>query len=129
VSTAAAIATVDILQRDDGIVYEHLERLAIQLAEGIRGLFAKHVIRGVVNQIGPVFHMMFIDRDEVKDFDTFQERNAGLYAKFAELLLDEGVLVRPNGLWYVSAAHDNGHVEATLAAVDQSLARIKEEGD
>jgi glutamate-1-semialdehyde 2,1-aminomutase len=128
VSTAAAIATVEILQRDDGIVYEHMERVAIQLAEGIRGLFAKHVIRGVVNQIGPVFHMMFIDRDEVKDYDTFQERNTGLYAMFAELLLEEGVLVRPNGLWYVSAAHDKGHVEATLAAVDRSLAQIKEKG-
>jgi glutamate-1-semialdehyde aminotransferase len=31
-------------------------------------------------------------------------------------LLDEGVLVLPDGRWYISAAHADEQIEATLAA-------------
>ncbi|WP_127579291.1 aspartate aminotransferase family protein [Paenibacillus koleovorans] len=126
VSTAAALAILDIMGRDNGAVYGQMEGLAVTLVEGIRAAFRKHGIRGVVNQIGPVFHMMFIDRDEVTHFDEFQQRNAGLYAKFAEQMLEEGVLVRPNGLWYLSTVHEQSHIDATLAAIDNVLSRLKE---
>lgn len=125
VSTAAALAIIDILSRDNGAVYTKMEELTASLVGSIRSLFTKHGLRGVVNQIGPVFNMMFIDRDEVNHFDEFQTRNAGLYAKFAELMLEEGVLVRPNGLWYLSAAHEQSHIDATVAAIDRVFARLK----
>jgi glutamate-1-semialdehyde 2,1-aminomutase len=126
VSTAAALAIIEILQRNNGAVYVKMEGQAEALASSIRELFTKHGFRGVVNQIGPVFHMMFIDRDEVSHFDEFQERNAGLYAKFAELMLDEGVLVRPNGLWYLSTVHEQNHIDATITAIDHVFSKLKE---
>ncbi len=126
VSTAAALAIIEILQRNNGAVYAKMEGQAEALASSIRELFTKHGFRGVVNQIGPVFHMMFIDRDEVSHFDEFQERNAGLYAKFAELMLDEGVLVRPNGLWYLSTVHEQNHIDATITAIDHVFSKLKE---
>ncbi|MDF2670688.1 MAG: aspartate aminotransferase family protein [Paenibacillus sp.] len=126
VSTAAALAIIEILQRNDGAVYGKMEGQAEALSASIRDLFTSHGFRGVVNQIGPVFHMMFIDRDEVSHFDEFQERNAGLYAKFAELMLDEGVLVRPNGLWYLSTVHEQNHIDATVTAIDQVFSKLKE---
>lgn len=126
VATAAGLAVLDLMTKEGGAVYRKMEDHAIRLASGIRSLFAKHGLAGVVNQIGPVFHMMFIDADEVTHFDTFQKRDAARYAKFAELMLDEGVLVRPNGLWYVSAVHETKHVDATLVAVDRVFARLTE---
>lgn len=126
VSTAAALAIIDILRRDQGSVYDRMEARAIELASGIRERFAKHGIKGVVNQIGPVFHVMFIDRESVNHFDQFQERNAGLYAKFAEQMLEEGVLVRPNGLWYISSEHQQEHIEKTLQAINRVFAGLKE---
>lgn len=125
VSTAAALAIIDILERDNASVYGKMEALTEFLVASIRSLFVKHGFRGVVNQIGPVFNMMFIDRDEVKHFDEFQQRNAGLYAKFAELMLEEGVLVRPNGLWYLSTVHEQEHIDATIAAIDNVLGKLK----
>jgi glutamate-1-semialdehyde 2,1-aminomutase len=125
VSTAAALAIIDILQRDNGAVYGKMEALTESLVGSIRSLFTKHGFRGVVNQIGPVFNMMFIDRDEVNHFDDFQQRNAGLYAKFAELMLEEGVLVRPNGLWYLSTVHEQKHIDATVAAIDNVFGKLE----
>ncbi|CAI6048318.1 aspartate aminotransferase family protein [Cohnella sp. JJ-181] len=120
---AAAIATVEALSRDDA--YARMEALMIRLAEGIRGLLVRHGVRGVVNQLGPVFHLMFVEADEVSDFDTFQLRDARAYGDFAARMLAEGVLLRPSGLWYISAAHGEGDVDRTLDAADRALAGMK----
>lgn len=125
VSLAAGLATLEELEQNGGETLPRMEALAIQLAEGLRGLLVKHGMRGVVNQLGPVFHFMFIDRDEVTTFDEFSERDSALYSRFAERMLDEGVLVRPSGLWYVSAAHEEADIEATLQAADRALASLR----
>ncbi|MEF3301575.1 aspartate aminotransferase family protein [Paenibacillus sp. GYB003] len=126
VATASALAVLELLTENDAAVYGKMESNMIRLAEGIRSLLAKRGVRGVVNQIGPVFHFMFIDEDVVAHFDTFQKRDSAKYAKFAELMLHEGVLVRPNGLWYVSAVHETSHIDATLQAIDRVLVRMTE---
>jgi len=127
VSTAAAIATISQLAQDNGAVYDRMEGLFIELADGIRSLLGKHGMAGVVNQIGPVMHMMFIDAEEVNDFDTFNQRDSARYARFAELMLEEGVLLRPNGLWYISTAHHKEDIEDTLSAMDRALVRLSED--
>jgi glutamate-1-semialdehyde 2,1-aminomutase len=131
VATAAALATIRALAENDGAVYKRMEATAVRLADGIRELFSKHGIPGVVNQLGPVFHMMFIEKDRVEDFDTFNLRDGAMYARFAERMLDEGVLLRPNGLWYVSAVHGDEEVDRTLKAMDRVLPQLsaaKKEG-
>ncbi|RKN84189.1 aspartate aminotransferase family protein [Paenibacillus ginsengarvi] len=128
VATSSALAVLELLTENNAAVYDKMESNTIKLVIGIRELFSKHGLRGVVNQIGPVFHFMFIDEDEVTHFDTFQKRNSARYAKFAELMLEEGVLVRPNGLWYVSTVHETAHIEQTLQAIDRVFVRLTEGG-
>lgn len=124
VSTAAALTVINELTQDNGAAYEKMEKLTVQLVQGIRELFTKHSIAGLINQIGPVFHMMFTQQTEVNDFDAFQQRDAATYSRFAELMLEEGVLVRPSGLWYVSAVHEESHIQATLQAVERALLKL-----
>lgn len=76
------------------------------------------------HQVGPVFHTMFVDLPEVNDFAGFSKRDAGKYATFAERMLQQGVLVRPNGLWYVSAVHGEEEVRKTLRAADIVLSSL-----
>lgn len=123
-ATTAAITVIDYLSQDEGAVYVNMRQNADTLVSGIRELLGKRRISGVVNHIGPVFHMMFTDRPSVSDFDEFQERDAAKYARFAEIMLEEGVLIRPNGLWYICAAHGPQDIEETLQAVDRSLRRL-----
>lgn len=124
VATAAALATLEELAQNNGAVYEQMESLLTKLASGIRDLMKRHNHPGVVNQLGPVFHMMFINESEVTDFETFNRRDAALYARFAELMLSHGVLIRPNGLWYISTVHGEQEIEATLKAVDAALSQL-----
>lgn len=125
VATAAALATIRTLAENDGAIYARMEATTVRLVDGIRQLLSKHGVAGLVNQIGPVFHMMFIEEERVEDFDTFNRRDGAMYARFAEWMLDEGVLLRPNGLWYVSAVHGDGEIERTLEAVDKVLPKVK----
>lgn len=123
IATAAALATIEELSKDGGKVFVQMEKIAQQLVTGIRELLAKHQIQGLINQLGPVFHVMFIDQPKVADFETFQQRDEAKYATFAELLLNEGILVRSSGLWYVSALHGEGEVQETLGAIDRALTK------
>lgn len=125
VATAAALATIAELSKDGGIVYAAMEANAAKLVDGIRSLLAKHSVPGIINPIGPVFHMMFTNEPKVEDFAAFSKRDAAKYAAFAANLLEEGVLVRSNGLWYISAVHGEQEIEETLAAVDRALTRLE----
>jgi glutamate-1-semialdehyde 2,1-aminomutase len=124
VATAAALATIAELSKDEGAVYAKMTRNADQLVEGILRLLAKHSLPGVINQIGPVFHMMFTQESKVEDFAAFTKRDAAKYSEFSGKMLEEGVLVRSNGLWYLSAVHGEQEIEETLAAVDRALAHL-----
>ncbi|MFD0616667.1 aspartate aminotransferase family protein [Paenibacillus sp. GCM10027629] len=126
IATSAALATIQELAKDHGAVFEIMEELFVTLADGIRSSLAKHGMKGIVNQVGPVLHMMFIDADTVNEFDTFNTRDAGLYARFAELMLGEGVLLRMNGLWYISTAHTQADINQTLRVVDRVLGQLNE---
>ncbi len=123
-ATSAALATLRELGKDNGRIYIQMEQTADRLVQGIRSLLEKHRISGLVNQAGPVFHMMFTSETKVEDFATFNKRDAAKYSRFAELMLEEGVLVRPSGLWYVSAVHGENEVTATIEAMDRVLAKL-----
>lgn len=123
-ATAAGLAVIQELSKSDGQAFKDMDHIATMLTEGIRSILKANGLQAVVNQQGPVFHLMFIDRTEVTDFDTFNLRDSQLYTRFAEEMLHEGILVRPNGLWYVSTAHGEKEVLETLAAVERVAHRI-----
>lgn len=127
VATTAAVATINELSRNGGAVFARMEKSAADLSEGLRQAMKDHDIQGIVNQAGPVFHLMFTTERQVDSFEAFQKRDADLYITFAQEMLEEGVLLRPNGLWYVSAAHGEAEIRETLAAANRVFARWGED--
>ncbi|GBF74351.1 aspartate aminotransferase family protein [Paenibacillus sp. 598K] len=128
VATAAALATIGALAADHGAAYVRMNRITDQLTDGIADLMKSHGLPGVVNREGPVFNMMFTREDKVESFEAFNKRDGALYSRFAALMLEEGVLLRPNGLWYVSAAHREQEATKTLQAADRVMGRLISQG-
>ncbi|WP_342573981.1 aminotransferase class III-fold pyridoxal phosphate-dependent enzyme [Paenibacillus sp. FSL M8-0142] len=126
VATTAAVATINELSRDGGAVFARMEKFAADLSEGLRQAMKDHDIQGIVNQAGPVFHLMFTTERQVDSFEAFQKRDADRYIAFAREMLEEGVLLRQNGLWYVSAAHGEAELQETLEAANRVFARWEE---
>ena len=66
--------------------------------------------------MGPVFQLSFQASAPTTYRETI-EANAKLYSDFALAMLDEGILVLPDGRWYLSAAHTAEQIDRTLAVV------------
>jgi glutamate-1-semialdehyde 2,1-aminomutase len=120
-SLAAAKAALDYLSQDDGAVYRDMFRRGAYLRSEIEGALRSAGLPAVTNGEGPVFHISFAERPARNYRDTLSA-DAALYSDFALALLDEGVMLLPDGRWYLSTAHSDNDIDATVAAVRRTLA-------
>jgi len=117
---AAAKATLEVLSRDHGAVYVDLFHRGRRLLEGLVSRLRSKGYNAVSNGEGTVFHIAFMDRPARRYRDLLAS-DTELYSDFVLALLDEGVLALPDGRWYLSTAHTDDVIDATLAAVDRAL--------
>jgi glutamate-1-semialdehyde 2,1-aminomutase len=118
---AAAKATLDVLSRGNGAVYADLERRGARLRNGIESRLRARGFEVVTSGEAAVFHVALMSRPAKRYRDLFAA-DTQTYSDFVLALLDEGVLALPDGRWYVSVAHTDQHIDATLAAVERALA-------
>ena len=107
---AAGEATLSQLTRD---VYTAIEARAGRLEEGLR----RDGVR--VARAGSLLTLFF--RDVAPgNFREAKESDTAEFARFFHRMRTAGVLLPPSqfGAWFLSAAHDDGIVDATLAALD-----------
>jgi glutamate-1-semialdehyde 2,1-aminomutase len=120
-SLAAVKATLDVLSANRGTLYSQLWRLGERLRLGLQQILQSAGYSVVTSGAGPVFQLSFMGQAAWNYRETLK-MNPALQSAFALALLDEGVLTLPDGRWYISAAHSDVDVDATLAAA----ARIAE---
>jgi glutamate-1-semialdehyde 2,1-aminomutase len=113
---AAAKAAIETLAADDGAIYKTIWSLGDRLREGLRDALTSKGYTVAINGVGPVFQLSFQSSAPTTYRETI-EANAKLYSDFALAMLDEGILVLPDGRWYLSAAHTAEQIDRTLATV------------
>lgn len=116
----AAKATLDVLEKDHGAVFADIARRGWRLRSGVEGLLRKHGYNVVTAGDGAVFHLAFLDHNP-KNYRELMAADTKTYGDFAVALLDEGVMVLPDGRWYCSVAHTDDVIGATLDAVERAL--------
>ena len=120
-SVAASLATIGELRRPG--VFTALEQTgeALQqgLAELLRGLGIEHTIQGY----GAAFWLDFGSTAPRSHADV-RALDRSRYRAFVPLLDQEGVRVHLRGVWYLSTAHSDADVDATLAAVGRAVRRL-----
>jgi glutamate-1-semialdehyde 2,1-aminomutase len=117
---AAGIATLRELARLG--FYEALEAKAARLADGIEAAVARHEAPARLNRVGSLMTLFFTDA-LVYDYASARKADAQRYARFFHALLDRGVYLPPSQYeaMFVSAAHTEGDIDETLAALDEAL--------
>jgi len=113
-------ATNGVLMRDGGVIYNEFDRRAKRLRRGLELLLQAKGHPAVTNGAGAIFHFSFL-RTPPRNYRETRAADASLYSDFALALLDEGILVLPDGRWYLSADHSDEDIEATLAAAERAL--------
>jgi len=122
ISLAAADAALGELGRPG--VYGRLNRLAAALASGARDLLDHHGLPSVVHQCGPVLQILFTEQRQVRDYRAVAACDATRSAALARALRDHGLLILPDGRWYLATVHTDEHIAQALEALDASLAVV-----
>ncbi len=105
---AAGEATMQLLDSD---FYAALEMKASRLGQGLQGLGFN------VARVGSLLTVFF--RDSLPaNFREAKECDTAEFASFFHRMRSKGVLIPPSQYeaWFVSAAHDDTAIEATLRA-------------
>jgi glutamate-1-semialdehyde 2,1-aminomutase len=125
ISMAASAAAITELERDNGAIYRRLEQTGTALMEGIRDIARRREVNLLVQGLPAAFHVSFTDLPAIRDYRDYAAHcDKEKYNDFTTAMLRRGIRLIGRGLWYVSIAHTDEHVERTLEAVDASLEEI-----
>ena len=120
----AARANLRVLTRDSNASFRHTWKVAEKLCAGYRELFKKRGRAAVVQNVGPMFQIMFTDREAIHDYREFcQYVDRAAFQKFVLSLFPHGVYVSPSAALHsiVTLAHTEADVDLTLAAAGKAL--------
>ncbi|HEX4240217.1 MAG TPA: aminotransferase class III-fold pyridoxal phosphate-dependent enzyme [Steroidobacteraceae bacterium] len=127
-SIAAGIAALEVLAENDGHVMKHIDVAGQALMNGLKELGCKHGLNLQVSGVGAVFNTAFTDQREVHDFASFRCAREDRLNGFLQGLLARGIRPTSRGTWFVSAAHSESDIDATLIAADAALGEIQDLG-
>jgi glutamate-1-semialdehyde 2,1-aminomutase len=122
-SCVAARAALAELRRDGGAVYSRMERLGRRLMEGLREAAAAAGRPFLVQGLGTVFNTAFTDQPRVSNYRQYLRADRALQQRFVERLLERGVYITARGTWFLSAAHTQADIEATIEIAAEALRR------
>ena len=123
VPTAAALATLKFLRKDDCAIYGRLEELGARLEEGLGEVMASQGVETTIVRQGSAFVFYFMDHAPRDWHDLASHHNYALDDQFRRALIEEGVFFFPVATKQcsISTAHTSEDVESTLAASRRAL--------
>lgn len=124
VSVAASLATLNELSRDDGAVYFRMNALGERLIEGLRGIGLEAGVPLHVQGLGTVFSTWFGQGKVVSNYRDYATTDRPTQQEFLRLLQDRGVRPTSRGTWFMSAAHTDDDVAATVDAAADAIRRM-----
>ncbi|MFD2615135.1 glutamate-1-semialdehyde 2,1-aminomutase [Paenibacillus gansuensis] len=123
-SISAGIACLEVLQQPG--VYARLEQLAARLADGLAASAARSGMPLTVNRIGGAFSTHFCGHP-VTNYEEAQSSDSEQFAQFFRAMLEQGVCLAPSKYeaWFLTTAHTDADIAATLEAVDRAFAGMR----
>lgn len=126
IAMAAGLAT---LSRADGQgFYAALERSTDRLVSGIMAAASAAGIAMTANRVGAMFGLFFTDNPAVTSFVEVRACNGDLFNRFFHAMLARGVYMAPSAFeaGFVSAAHTDADIDATIAAAKAAFGAISQ---
>ena len=120
----AARANLRALTRDNNASFAHTWKLSDRLCGEFRELFRKKSVPAIVQNVGPMFQIMFTVRPAIRDYREFcQFVDRAAFQKFVLSLFPLGIYASPSAALHsiVTLAHTEEDLELTLAAAEKAL--------
>ncbi len=127
-ATAAGLATLDLI--DEPGFYDTLEQRTGQLLAALSERARAADVALATNHVGGMFGLFFTEREQVSSFADVGTTDTRRFARFFQGMLQHGVYMAPSAFeaGFMSSAHDDTAIEATLDAADKAFAEARKEG-
>ncbi len=124
VAMAAGLATLEKL--DEPGFFEALDKKSAQLMAGFGEAAAEAGVSLATTQAGGMFGFVFTDEPRVSRFEQVAAADIDRFRAFFHGMLDAGVYLAPSAFeaGFISAAHGDEEIDATLAAARKVFAAI-----
>ena len=125
VAMTAGLKTLELISVPG--FYEDLETKTRQLTEGLKAAARAAGIPLTTNQIGGMFGLFFTEVDRVKDYAGATACDVARFRAFFHAMLARGQYLAPSAFeaGFVSAAHSQADIQATLIAAAESLSGLR----
>ncbi|MGI2854323.1 glutamate-1-semialdehyde 2,1-aminomutase [Shewanella algae] len=125
IAMTAGLAQLEALSEPG--LYEELAAKTKRIAEGFKAAADKHGISMAINYVGGMFGFFFTDEEKITGFEQVTKCNMEQFRAFYHGMLDEGIYLAPSAFeaGFLSMAHGEQELQATLDAADRVLARMK----
>jgi glutamate-1-semialdehyde 2,1-aminomutase len=121
ISMAATVAVLKELTPD---LFATLETRGRRMMDGMAKAFADAGIQATVTGFPQIFHVAFGLDKPARNYRDLVRADKARYVKFTTALLRRGVRALERGAWFISIAHDDAVIDATLAAVAEAAREI-----
>ncbi len=124
VAMAAGLKTLGLISANG--FYDKLSNMTTALVSGLKEKAQAAGIPLTTNQVGAMFGIFFTDTDRVYHFAQVGQCNIERFKKFYHGMLDQGVYLAPSAYeaGFVSNAHTEADIDATLSAVEKVFATL-----
>jgi glutamate-1-semialdehyde 2,1-aminomutase len=124
-SIASGIACLEMLQQPG--TYGLLHSMALKLTNGLEEAAKRHGIPLTINRICGAFSTHFCDHP-VTNYDEAQLSDGEQFADFFNGMLDQGICLAPSKYeaWFLTIAHTDKDIEATIEAADIVFNNMKQ---
>ena len=120
----AGLATLALVQQPD--FHSRLEQATRRLTDGMLERADAAGIPMRANRVGGMFGLFFTDAAEVGSFAAVMACDVERFRRFFQGMLREGVYLAPSAFeaGFVSSAHDEAAIDATLSAAQRVLGEL-----
>ncbi|MEP7198379.1 MAG: aspartate aminotransferase family protein [Chloroflexota bacterium] len=122
-SVAAALATVEILERPDS--YKHLFGLGDMMREGLNSIVTSRGVEATVAGFGSVFVTYFM-RPPIANYTDLLRNDVNKFVTYRKRMIERGIYKLPVNLKrnHISLSHTAADVDETLSAAEQVLKEL-----
>ena len=120
---AAGLAQLREMEKLGG--YERLDQLGARLEKGVRAMLSAKGLGYQFNRVGSMFCLFFTE-EKIINLDSVMTANTGEFRSFFTEMLEQGVYMAPSPYetGFISMAHGENEIDATLEAMEKALGKI-----
>ncbi|MFT8321365.1 MAG: glutamate-1-semialdehyde 2,1-aminomutase [Bacillus sp. (in: firmicutes)] len=125
-SILCGIACLEVLKQEG--VYTHLDQLGSLLEAGILEAAEKYNIPITLNRLKGALTVYFT-KEKVINYKQAENTDGEMFGRFFKKLIKQGVMLAPSKYeaWFITIAHTEEDIEATIHAVEQAFSELAEE--